>query len=214
MNNTPRSYAGGEVIQRFCNLLAELLVLNFLTLLLCIPVVTAGASLAAMHDCLIKHLRKTDTRLEIAKLFFQAFRANFKQTTLLWLPFLLIFLSALIDLIIILAAPEVLARWVVIPAASAAIVAFLLFQFVLPVQAYFENTPLQILRSAAMLSIAYLPKTILMAALWVVPVVLFWKFTLSWPLVLLFGLSFPGYLCARLYNPIFRKLEENQADGS
>jgi len=214
LNNTPNSFAGGEVIQRFCNLLVKLLVLNILTLLLCIPVVTAGASLAAMHDCMIKHLRKTDTRLETAKVFFQAFRTNFRQATLLWLPFLLIFLSALIDVIIILAAPEVLAQWVVIPAASAAIAAFLLFQFVMPVQAHFENTPLQILRSAAMLSIAYFPKTILMAVLWAVPVVLFWKFTLSWPLPLLFGLSVPGYLCARLYNPIFRKLEENQADGS
>ena len=49
-----------------------------------------------------------------------------------------------------------------------------------------------------------------MAVLWIVPVALFWNVTLSWSLIALFGLSVPGYLCARLYDPIFRRLEENQ----
>ena len=64
--------------------------------------------------------------------------------------------------------------------------------------------------SAAILAVAYLPRTVLMAVLWIVPVALFWNVTLSWSLIALFGLSVPGYLCARLYDPIFRRLEENQ----
>lgn len=82
----------------------------------------------------------------------------------------------------------------------------------MPMQAHFENTPLNILRLAAILAVAYLPKTVLMAVLWIVPVVLFWNVTLSWPLIAMFGLSLPGYLCAKLYDPIFRKLEENQEE--
>lgn len=208
MNGTPRSFIGGELIQRFSNLLVKLLILNFLTLIFCVPVVTVGASLTAMHDCLIKIIRQTDDQL--SGQFLRSFRANLKQATLLWLPFLLIFSAALVNVVILLVAPDTFADWVVVPAAAAAVVTFLLFQFVMPMQARFENTPLGTLRSAAILAVAYLPKTILMAVLWIVPVVLFWNVTLSWPLIALFGLSLPGYLGTRLYDPVFRKLEEDQ----
>lgn len=204
MKHTP----GAELIQRFCNVLTKLLILNFLTLIFCLPVITAGASLCAMYDCMIKVIRQTGD--PIGGQFLRSFRANLKQATLLWLPFLMIFSAALINVIILLAAPDTFSDWVVVPAASAAIVAFLLFQFVMPMQAHFENTPMNTLRSAAILAVAYLPRTILMAVLWVVPVVLFWNVTLSWSLLILFGLSLPGYLCARLCDPVFRKLEENQ----
>lgn len=199
---------GGELIQRFSNLLVKLLKLNFLTLVFCLPVITAGASLTAMYHCLTKVIRQTDD--PIGGQFLRAFRENFKQSTLLWLPFLMIFASALVNVVILLLAPDTFADWVVVPAAAAAIAAFLLFQFVMPMQAHFENTPLDTLRLAAMLAIAYLPRTVLMAVLWMAPFVLFWNLTLSWPLILLFGMALPGYLCARLCGPVFRKLEENQ----
>lgn len=208
MKRTSHFAWGGELIQRFSNLLTKLLKLNFLTLVFCIPVVTAGASLCAMYDCQLKVIRQADD--QIGGQFWRSFRSNLKQATLLWLPFLMIFSAALVNVIILLVAPDTFSDWVVVPAASAAIAAFLLFQFVMPMQAHFENTPLNTLRSAAILAVAYLPRTALMAVLWVVPVVLFWNVTLSWPLIVLFGLSLPGYLCARLCDPVFRKLEENQ----
>lgn len=205
--NSDHSSTSGRLIRGVSNLLPKLLAVNFLTFIFCIPIVTAGASLCAMHDCLLKILRETDDQL--SRQFLQSFRQNLKQATLLWLPFLMIFAAALVDIFVVLIAPDVLAEWVVVPAISASIAAFLLFQFVMPLQARFENTTLNILRSAAILSISHLPKTILMAVLGVLPVFLFLKVTLSWPLVLLFGLSLPGYFCAKLYNPIFLELEES-----
>ena len=210
-NDEIHSTIGGELIRKFCSILTKLLAVNFLTLLFCIPVVTAGAALSAMHECLLKIVRGTDA--PVGGQFLRAFRANLKQATLLWLPFLLIFAAALADLFILLAAPEVLEPWVSVPAIAAAIAAFLLFQFVMPVQSRFENTPLSILRSAAILSVSHFPRTLLMALLWMAPAFLFLKVTLSWPLVLMFGLSVPGYLCAKLYDPVFLRLEENQESG-
>lgn len=202
-----QSLPGGQLIRGISALLPKLLALNLLTMAFCIPIVTAGASLCAMHSCLMRILREKDDRL--GREFLQAFRENFKQGTLLWLPFLLIFTAALADVFVVLVAPDVLADWVVVPAVSAAIVALLLFQFVMPVQAHFENTAFNILRSAAILSISHLPKTVVMAVLGLAPAVLFLKVTLSWPLLLMFGMSLPGYVCAKLYDPIFLALEEN-----
>lgn len=208
-NDEIHSTIGGELIRKFCGILTKLLAVNFLTLLCCLPVITAGASLCAMHGCLLKIVRGTD--VQTGGEFLRAFRANLKQATLLWLPFLLIFAAVLADLLILLAAPQVLEPWVSVPALAAAIAALLLFQFVMPVQAHFENGPLAILRSAAILSVSKLPRTLLMAVLGMAPAFLFLKVTLSWPLVAMFGFSVPGYLCAKLYDPVFLRLEENQA---
>ena len=60
MKRTAHFSLGGDLIQRFSNLLVKLLKLNFLTLVFSLPVFTAGASLTAMHHCLSKVIRQTD----------------------------------------------------------------------------------------------------------------------------------------------------------
>ena len=52
---------------------ADLLVLNMLTLLCCLPVVTAGAALTALHDVVYKIVLHEETYPY--RMFFPAFRA-------------------------------------------------------------------------------------------------------------------------------------------
>ena len=73
----------------------NLILVNLLTLLTCIPVITAGASLSAMYDVLLRIRRKEEG--VIHRNFFQAFRRNFAQATILWAMFALVFLSFAID---------------------------------------------------------------------------------------------------------------------
>lgn len=63
--------------------MADLMWLNILTLICCIPVVTAGASLTAMHYMALKIVRNEECY--ITKGFFKSFKENFKQATLIWL---------------------------------------------------------------------------------------------------------------------------------
>ena len=201
---------GGNLIRKFCTATVKLLAVNMMTLLFSLPLVTAGAACAAMPTCLLKVLSKDDD--QIGRIFVHAFRANFKQATLLWIPFLLIFAGALADVFVLLAAPEVLPLGIAIPAVSAAIVAFMIFQYVMPLQARFENSPMNVLKHACILAVSYFPRTVLMTVLWAVPVYCFLKLTVTWPLVLMFGISLPGYFCARLYRPVFWKLEDNMEE--
>ena len=124
----------------------------------------------------------------------------------------MIFAGALADVFVLLAAPEVLPLGIAIPAVSAAIVAFMIFQYVMPLQARFENSPMNVLKHACILAVSYFPRTVLMTVLWAVPVYCFLKLTVTWPLVLMFGISLPGYFCARLYRPVFWKLEDNMEE--
>ena len=198
---------GGALIRRVSNVTTKLFAINFFTALCCIPVITAGAALTAMHDCALSVARKED--VAVFHRFFRVFRENFKQATLLWLPFLMIFAAALADLFVLLVAPEVLPTWIAVAAVSAAVVAFMIFQYVLPLQAHFENSVSGILRSACILSVSCFPKTVIMVLVWAVPVYCFLKLTVTWPLVLMFGLSLPAFVCAKLYSGVFTTLEEN-----
>ena len=64
--------------------LVDVICINVLLLVTSIPIVTVGASLTAAYDAL-RRLR--DGEGHIARCYFRAFRANFVQSTLLWLVY-------------------------------------------------------------------------------------------------------------------------------
>ena len=65
----------------FMGRVADLLLLNFLCILCCIPVVTAGASITALYYVTLKMAR--DEESYIARSFFRSFKQNFKQATII-----------------------------------------------------------------------------------------------------------------------------------
>lgn len=75
-------------VMRFLGRLADLMILNLVTLLCCLPVVTIGASLTAMHYVLLKMVRNEESY--IVRSFFKSFKENFKQATVIWLIILLL----------------------------------------------------------------------------------------------------------------------------
>ena len=70
-------------IMRTLNRVADLMILNLLMIVCCIPVITVGASVTAMHYVILKMVRGEEGYL--VKGFFKSFAANFKQATLIWL---------------------------------------------------------------------------------------------------------------------------------
>ena len=56
---------------------ADLILLNVLCIICCIPIVTAGASITAMFYVTLKMVR--DEESYIVKSFFKSFKENFKQ---------------------------------------------------------------------------------------------------------------------------------------
>ncbi len=64
------------------------IVLSWLWLLCCIPIFTIGAASTALYDITRKVLNGTESK--VVSDYFASFRANFKQSTILWLIVLLI----------------------------------------------------------------------------------------------------------------------------
>ncbi|GKU82063.1 YesL family protein [Niallia sp. NCCP-28] len=60
----------------------DLVILNFLFLLFCIPIITIGASMTALYSVLIKMVKDEDKH--IVKSFIVSFKKNFTQSTIVW----------------------------------------------------------------------------------------------------------------------------------
>ncbi len=184
---------------------ADLIILNFITVICFIPVITIGASLTAMHFVALKIVR--DEESSIIKTFFRSFKENFKQATILWILHILVIALLAYDFAIIRYAAVGLPSWAGMALLCVTGVVFLLTLHIFPLQAKFVNKIGQTIKNSVLIGIMTFPKTILMGIIWVIPVLITIQFPVLMPLVILFGVSGPAYLCALLYNKTFKKFE-------
>ena len=70
-------------IWRFIGKFCDIMILNVLWLICCIPVVTVGAATTAVYYVTLKLVR--DEEGPTIRSFFKSFKENFKQATVLWL---------------------------------------------------------------------------------------------------------------------------------
>lgn len=152
-----------------CTRLVELTKINLLWLLCCIPVVTAGASTAAMLWCIYQF--RADEPCG-SRVFFRAFRAHFGKATVLWLVILFFAVMLGVDYSIV-AYMEFPGRMAVI-----GLIFFLGFGLILvtemifPLLVQFPGTVKEMAVNAILLSIANLPRMLLVTAMNLLPVLL------------------------------------------
>ncbi len=186
--------------------IADLMILNVLTLLLCLPVVTGGAAITALHYMCLKLVRNEESY--ILKGYFKSFRENFRQSTILWILLLLVAGVVAGDIVIM--------RYAVMEFPFVVRVGILIMGFVVvctalyafPMQAKFANPIKATVKNAFMASLTQFPKTFLMILLlFVGPIMILISGRLA-PVVFFFGLSFHAYVSALLYNKFFQRLED------
>lgn len=182
---------------------ADLLALNILALLCCLPIVTAGAGITAMNDLVIHMARQEETYL--VKPFFRSFRANFKQSSLLWL----LILAAAALLYFDYHAAAVYAPMLRYPIAAIGVMLLAIAMYAFALLSRYENSVFGTLKNAVSLAIGFFPRTLGMVvftvAFWVLAIH-FYRFGV--PVLVLFGLSLPCYICALLLRGVFDQLEK------
>lgn len=192
-------------VMRFLNRVGDLMILNFLMIVCCIPIITAGAAFTAMHYVLLKIVRGEEGYL--VRGFFKSFRSNFKQATLIWLLMLLVVAVYVGDTWIFNYSGLVFPKALIIAVVAVAILLLMAAVYVFPLLARFENSVKNTLKNAMLLTFANLPKTILMMACYILPFVLGYFSTYALLFVIMFGISAPAYAAAWIYSGIFKKLE-------
>ena len=183
---------------------ADLLVLNMLTLLCCLPVVTAGAAWTALHDVVHKIVLHEETYP--SRMYFQSFRANLKKG----IPLGLIFLVAALVIVMNFFAASVTLPPFRFLSAALGLLLLAVGNYAFALTARFENSLGETLKNAARLAVGFFPRTLGMVVFeMAVYIGCIHFYTFGIPVLFLFGFSVPCYVCALLYGSVFKQLEEN-----
>ncbi len=193
----------------FMGKVADLMILNLITLIACIPIITVGASLTAMHYVLLKMVRKEEGY--IFRTFIKSFKQNFKQATVCWLVILAFILIFFLDLYIINVSVTEIAGWFTTALYVVGILVLMAIIYVFPVLSRFDNTIRGTFKNSFLMSILGFPKTIAMLIINCIPVLALYISPTTVPFVFLLGITAPAYLCAMLYSSIFKRFEPEDA---
>lgn len=147
--------------------LADLALLNICFLACCIPLVTIGAAQTALYTVLFR-LGTEQEAAGTVKSFFRAFRENFRQGTALWLILLLCAGAAAANTYVFYLMPGSI-RWAFVLFALLLVLLLLLAGYAFPLASQFGNGPLSTIKNALVLSLGYLPRSLVVAALNLLP---------------------------------------------
>lgn len=200
----PNLLSGSRIMQ-FLSRLGELILLNLCFLLCSLPIVTAGAAFAALYTVCTRF--GTEREGATFRTFFRSFRENLKQGTLAWvLELILCAFSGYFALVFCFRVGVI--HYAFIPFLVLLAATLIVFGYVYPLLGQFENTFRQTIRNACILSLGYLPRSVLAAAINVAPLVLlavapelFMRTGIVWFLLYFSGTA---YLNSQILRPVFQ----------
>ena len=194
----------------FLSNLTDVVILNVLCLICCIPIVTIGSSVTAMHYVTLKMAREEEGY--VFKSFFKAFKENFKQSFIAWIIFLGITVVFLLDYRILKVSGMGDNKVFLIIIGAIYLFVCLTTMYIFPLLSRFENSLKQTVKNALFMSILHIFKTIVMAIIYIIPFVLVpfhYNFILAF---LIIGLSGPAYINSFIWKSIFKKYEPKEAE--
>jgi len=193
---------------RILNRMADLMWLNILTIICCIPIITAGASITSMYYVTLKMVKEEDCY--ITKSFFKAFKENFRQSTIIGIIMLVIGGSIFMDFYLTQAGYFEMSQISRILLLVVAVIYYIIFVYIFAVQARYENKILHTFSNTVLLAISNFPKTILL--LFINSFLIVCVYLSDWALLvmILLGFSLTAFSASFILRNIFEKLENKE----
>jgi len=188
---------------RFLYLVADIVTLHFLWLVCSLPIVTIGASTTALYYSCMKRIRTNEGYAW--KNFIRAFKANFRQSTVIWLILLFTGLLFFADLRIGMAAEGFIGKCMIVGCSVFLIPYILICLYIFPVQAKFENRIRDNLKNALLMSLQNFLYSLLLILVTGTFVFLGFFFQPVMGLMIICGSGLLGYLTAGIFVHIFRR---------
>ena len=195
-------------LYRTTELIGNLILLNLLCIICCIPIVTIGPSLTAMYSVAMKLARNEEEG--IIKPFFHSFRVNLKQGIAVGLLLTAVGVFLAFDLYYIyqlMMTGGFLDKVIFVVVLLACVVYLMASVYIYPLLAKFENTTKQMIKTAGVLAIRHLPATICMVVMAAAPVLMLLytptAAALAYGFCMCLGIATIGYLQSKLLVRIF-----------
>ena len=201
---------------QFMNRVADIMWLNILFIICCIPVITIGASVTAMYYVTLKMVRNEESY--ITKSFFKSFKLNFRQATVIWLILAIAGGLLAFDYAIMTGRLGVSIENSTLASAMQVflIVVFIFYiftaTFVFPVLSKFYNSIKNTIKNAFIMSIRHFPVTLACIAVGIIValLIIYIPIMLMLSIFLLFSLA--AYACSFLFVRVFDKYIPEQKD--
>ncbi len=187
--------------------IADLILLNLITLICMIPVFTIGPALKALAFTSLKMVREEDGN--VIKTFWRNFKLNFVQSMLLGFICLVALFVMLGDIYALVMLKSMFPWPAIVASAIAITIALITLLYAVPMQGRFLNKIKDTLKNAFWLALIKLPHSLVMLLCWLLLPVAYYLISENFlPLLLTLGLSLPAYLNALVYEPFFREIED------
>lgn len=196
-------------VMNFLNNLADMILLNIIYLICCIPVVTIGAATTALYTVTLKMNRKEYPA--VVKSYFIAFRKNIKTSTLCWIPMVIAGILLFLDYQLLGLLPGTLQFVIRIALIIMSLFYIMILLYLFPYIARFDNNVRNTFKNTIIISIVNLPMSLLMLALNIVIIIVslltVQTMVIALTAAILIGFSVLAYLQSILFTKIFKKYE-------
>ncbi len=194
--------------------LSDLILLNIVFLVTCVPIFTIGAASTALYSVCFRI--GTEREEGIFRCYFRAFRDNFKQGTIVFLILVLPLLLLVFSLSFYFSLAGI-ARILAYLCVALLVDLTLIYSYAFPLLSQFSNTIRLTLKNAQLLSIAYLPRSMAVAVLNVLPLAVlyfqplfFFQMGILW-ILLYFSAS--AYINVRILRKVFAPYQGTEEES-
>lgn len=181
--------------------ITDIVILNLLFIVSCIPVVTIGAALSASYYVGMKIVNNEDTY--IIGEYIKRFKENFKVSTIVWILMMIVGSVLIIDFYFAnIISSEIISNVFRFTFTLIGIIFMFTFTYVFPIISKFENTIKNTIKNSILISIQNLPFTIIMVLVNLSPLITMFLFENSWGYTIFFY-TVIGFGISMYINSIF-----------
>lgn len=189
----------------FMNRIGDIVFLNLIFILTCIPVITIGIALISLYTVTLKMAKNEEGY--VIKDYFKAFRANWKQGMFVGIILEVILFVLGYDAWVLLASKESYAAAGFFITAAAMVIVTAVMQYLFPLMARYDNPVRRSVKNAVLLTISRLPYTLVLLALTAALPVLVCISSYAYIYIIFAGISLCALLQSKLLVNVFEKIE-------
>lgn len=192
--------------------ISDIIVLNVIFLITCLPVFTIGTALTSITYTAMTSIRYEDGY--IAKKYFKAFKENFKQSTLAWLIMLVVggvlFFDVYFWITLWTTQRMTMSQIMIVVSVIMAFVYLMAFVWLFPIMSKFQNTIKKNIWNSLALAVRHFPWTLLLCATAVAVVLLTYLNFYFLVFMVVAGFGVLAYAYAFLFQHIFKLYIEGE----
>lgn len=189
----------------FVNRLGDLIILNLIFLVTCVPIITIGVALISLYTVLLRMAKNQEGYA--VKSYFKAFKENLKQGLLVGVVLEIILGILVYDGWALMQTVESYNSTGFVVTLVAVVVILAMMQFLFPLMARYENKVGISVKNAFLLSISKLPYTVMLLVVGAIP----WGLiAISWYLAIYgigIGCALSAFWQCKILNKVFASLE-------